>query len=313
MSFCVGSKLHQCLLASIYSNICSILFSNNVDVYVYIYVCVYYIYIYFQATTNAGRGSSTVSVVLSAASCYDAYATIPATAKPGMYTLHLDNGLGSNAKAAAAAVVPVEIIAPNAWPTKVFKVAVGDDVSKALATAAAAGGGVVLLASGKHAVADGLCLGDGVQLVGASASSSTSVPAPSSASSASSASSSISPPAVLSFDVTPATAGKPLFSLSNATSKTDRYALRNLVVDVNVAVSSYVIDVGGHGVEIEGVVVTMPTETGKQLPSVPSTLHMYADLRSFFPFFSFKMYSTDCSFCFLFASFCFLATVLAPC
>lgn len=279
-------------------------------------MCVYYIYIYFQATTNAGRGSSTVSVVLSAASCYDAYATIPATAKPGMYTLHLDNGLGSNAKAAAAAVVPVEIIAPNAWPTKVFKVAVGDDVSKALATAAAAGGGVVLLASGKHAVADGLCLGDGVQLVGASASSSTSVPAPSSASSASSASSSISPPAVLSFDVTPATAGKPLFSLSNATSKTDRYALRNLVVDVNVAVSSYVIDVGGHGVEIEGVVVTMPTETGKQLPSVPSTLHMYADLRSFFPSFSFKMYSTDCSFCFHllpFASFCFLATVLTPC
>ena len=162
-------------------------------------------------------------------------------------------------------------------PTVTIKVAVGDDVNKAAAAAAAAGGGVVLLAPGRHSISDVLSLGDGVQLVGAQEpahpfSTLSRTPA------AAAAAAAIPSSAVLSFDRKPATTNKPLIALSNASSTTDRFALRHLVVSVNVATAGYVIDIGGHGVEIEGIVVTMPTDTGKQLASVASTLHMHVSL-----------------------------------
>ena len=61
-------------------------------------------------SSAAAAAAATISIVLQA-SCYDAYAAIPATATPGAYTLHLENGLGSS-----ATDVIVEIVAPYKWP-----------------------------------------------------------------------------------------------------------------------------------------------------------------------------------------------------
>eukprot|EP00040_Diaphanoeca_grandis_P027345 m.155549 g.155549 ORF g.155549 m.155549 type:complete len:802 (-) comp30939_c1_seq10:63-2468(-) len=211
-----------------------------------------------SSSSSVATPTAPISSVGYYASCYDGHMSIPIDARAGAYSLHLDNGLGNGDTG-----MSVLVVNSKPWPSTQFPVAVGEDVAKAIAAAGAAGGGVVLLAAGKHSLSDVLQLTDGVQLVGASTSG-TSLPS----------SSSVSSLAILSF-ASPLLAPKlPFISLSNS-STSWRYAIRNVVIDIQVPSPSYVIDVGGHGVEINHVTVTMPTQTGKQLSSIGSVVHTH--------------------------------------
>ena len=235
---------------------------------------------------TGGKGQK-LQIAASAASCYDATFAIPAAAAPGAYSLSIARGapwltLGTghhrtavplfnasvnptfwsregfftqgvrvrpprsiaNGLPGAAAsttheqtALTLTVVAADPWPRKKFPVALGSEpwpgknIAAALAAAAAAGGGVVVVGAGTHEMGNSsLELGDNVQLVGDGR-------------------------ALLRWGQ-PTT--RPLIANANASTTASRYAVRDLTIAVEAAATGFVLDMGGHGVEISGVTVTMP-------------------------------------------------------
>ena len=85
-----------------------------------------------------------------------------------MYKFSVSNALQSpQGLPSTSAPLPLLVVNVPEWPMEQFPVAVGENVTKAVEAANAAGGGVVVLAAGRHVVSGaGLAFGDGVQLVG---------------------------------------------------------------------------------------------------------------------------------------------------
>ena len=153
------------------------------------------------------------------------------TAAAGTYALEVTNGLPGARTNITHDLVPLSITLRDAapWPTKRFHIAAGSSVqtiTDALAAAAAAGGGVVALAAGTWDMKNtSLRLAHNVQLTW-----------PEDA-----------PTAALLHWTEPTTAS--LLSNANSSAKT-RYAVRDLSIYVGAAAAGYVLDIGGHGVEI---------------------------------------------------------------
>ena len=177
-----------------------------------------------------GSGSA-LKIPARSASCYEATFAIPRTAAAGTYALEVTNGLPGARTNITHDLVPLSITLRDAapWPTKRFHIAAGSSVqtiTDALAAAAAAGGGVVALAAGTWDMKNtSLRLAHNVQLTG-----------PEDA-----------PTAALLHWTEPTTAS--LLSNANSSAKT-RYAVRDLSIYVGAAAAGYVLDIGGHGVEI---------------------------------------------------------------
>eukprot|EP01052_Picozoa_sp_SAG31_P012836 SAG31_NODE_759_length_12288_cov_5.890475_12_plen_420_part_00 len=182
--------------------------------------------------TTSTASASVLKIPARSASCYEATFSIPRTAVAGAYTLEVANGLPGAKTSATHDLVPliVTLQDPAPWPTTQFHVSAGSSVTAitdALAAAAAAGGGVVTLDAGTWDMKNAsLRLAHNVQLTGPSATA---------------------PTAALLHWTEPTTSS--LFLNANASAKT-RYAIRDLSIYIGAASAGYVLDIGGHGVEI---------------------------------------------------------------
>jgi hypothetical protein len=89
-------------------------------------------------------GASSLPLTVAMSSCYHTTLSLPASVPAGEYTLSLSTSL-----ATAATLANVTIVESRPWPSKMISVAVGANVSAALAQAnAVVGGATVLLAAG---------------------------------------------------------------------------------------------------------------------------------------------------------------------
>ena len=182
--------------------------------------------------TTSTVSASVLKIPARSASCYEATFAIPHTAVAGAYTLEVANGLPGAKTSATHDLMPliVTLQDPAPWPATQFHVSAGSSVTAitdALAAAAAAGGGVVTLDAGTWDMKNAsLRLAHNVQLTGPSATV---------------------PTAALLQWTEPTTSS--LFLNANASAKT-RYAIRDLSIYIGAASAGYVLDIGGHGVEI---------------------------------------------------------------
>ena len=183
------------------------------------------------STSTAAAG--VLKIPAHSASCYEANFSIPRTAIAGAYTLEVANGLPGAKTSTTHDLVPLSVTLrdPAPWPTRQFHVSAGSAVTAitdALAVAAAAGGGVVTLATGTWDMKNtSLRLAHNVQLAG---------PA-------------VAPTAALLHWTEPTTSSLFLNANLDASAKT-RYAVRDLSIYIGAASAGYVLDIGGHGVEI---------------------------------------------------------------
>ena len=101
--------------------------------------------------TPAGRN---VSLTIVNATCYDMLASVPPSAQPGAYHLHLHNGLAPASASRDGGPLRITIIpAPAPWPSRVFPVDpknVTASLAEAQAGALANGGGVIYFPRGRY-------------------------------------------------------------------------------------------------------------------------------------------------------------------
>ena len=183
------------------------------------------------------NGSCQLEVVAERASCFEAQFAIPASAPIGTWELRLRHPTWAGSSLAVERTLSIDIVAAELWPSQVFPVPSGGNVTAAVASANAAGGGIMRLEAGEFDLgSSSLSLAHNVQLIGSSEAGGS----------------------VLR-RTQPAAA--PL--IGHATGGATRYALRNVHLSIEAAGWPYIINVAGHGVQLDGVVVrcdqTRPT------------------------------------------------------
>jgi hypothetical protein len=186
-----------------------------------------------------------IALVATAASCYDATFAIPANMRIGQASVTISNALGNSTTDHRRGRLGIEVIGETPWPTQQFVAKPGAIVA-AITAASAAGGGVVLLPGGTIDLGStSLALGDGVALVG------------------------VLGQTVLRWSQP--TDQALIAAASSQSAANGRYGIHNLTLDVAAATKSFVLDIGGHGVRIDGVTVNMP----HSLTSAASVIHTH--------------------------------------
>lgn len=184
------------------------------------------------------NGSSQLQVSAERASCFEAHFAIPVSTPIGTWELMLRHPTWAGSSLAIERVLSINIEAAEPWPSQVFPVSAGGNITAAVASANAAGGIVQLGAGDFDLGSSSLFLAHNVQLIGSHEAGGS----------------------VLR-RTQPASA--PL--VGHAAGGATRYALRNVQLSIEAASPRpvYIINVAGHGVRLDGVVVrcdqTKPT------------------------------------------------------
>jgi hypothetical protein len=188
--------------------------------------------------TLTPRTGNPILLLSAVASCFDAEFAVPASVPPGQYSVSISNGVTRSSIDHEERPLKLMVVAATPWPAKRFPVAVGESVAAAVAAAGAAGGGVVALAAGVHEMRGAsLALPHDVTLRGAGVSAGAGAPS-----------------STLRWSENTTT---PLIVNTNGSAAAaERYALRDVTIVVAAQSIDYVIDIGGHGVEVSGVTVT---------------------------------------------------------